>query len=283
MQRLAKCQLCGFRFKPSEVNKKVTLEMLFMVKKHLEQRGIALFQNLHTSNRETMLQTVRICSLCFSLVTAEYTLIETEIKLAQLQGIDASIESLCGVATNKADEYVSLLDPFLYQWRVMIHLDTLLDIPQERLLKNRQYFVQYKLFGYTISFPLVLDDGEKSPTSKSPASKTPAAPRPRLLKRSPTDVIITYYRNSTLRINRLRTMFLFSKSYDLDTFLHRETCEFRITEGDSWERSISRGTSYILSDCCRVDYMSICVKYSKAVLLFNPSNLDEHMQLRVSE
>ena len=84
-----------------------------------------------------------------------------------------------------------------------------------------------------------------------------------------------------LGINKIRTLYFFSKLEDLDDFLKTEICEIRITEGETWHKCVASGTTRLLAECTQVDYQNMCIRYYKNVLLFNPHKLAENIQLHV--
>ncbi len=157
VKQIAVCNMCGIRFRVQELNKRLTFKMIYNVKGHLEKRGIFVYSNLPQQSVESMTQTIRICSTCYSVAIAEYDLVETECKLAQIQGIPATADTIldCG-ARKRGEENTDIMDAFLYQWRVMIHLESLSDIPGTFLRSDAGYSVQYKVFDYSTSFPICL-------------------------------------------------------------------------------------------------------------------------------
>ncbi len=174
---IAFCKMCGLRLKVGELNKRLTLKMIYHVKGHLERRGIFIYSNLPHQPAETMTDTIKICSTCYSVAIAEYDLIETECKLAQIQGIPATVHTILNDDVGKKSKHSNaIMDPFLFQWRVMIHLESLLDIPAAFLRSTTEYSVQYKVFDYSISFPLTLRENNPFVLSIIPIITHPRPP-----------------------------------------------------------------------------------------------------------
>ena len=275
--------MCGLWFKKTEVNKKLTLKMLYVVKTHLENRHVPISFALPKERFQNRAEAVKICKLCYNLAIAEYQLIEAECNLARIQGIPTSVDQLL-LQSCKGPGFESkgLIDPFLYQWRVMVYLDTVTNIPGKFLFKKREYWIQYKILGYSLSFPLDLGvdkvvkkrrGGTMGPTGRRASHSTAAF----TLKGSECEM----YDKRVLKINKLRTFYLFSTSCNLDDFLKKEMVNIRMTDGDDWENYVAYGHANLFNDCTYSDYTSVCLCYTKYVLLFLPNKLSNYIKLKV--
>ncbi len=160
---IAVCKMCNLHFKLIELSKRLTLQMIYTVKEHMELRGLSLLAHLKCLSPETMTQTIRICVLCYSVAVAEYALIETECKLAQIQGLPASIDNYLDSLRRRGTTAHSLWTQSLHQWRVLLHLESLQNLPAGLLNPRKDYRVQCQLFGQTFSFPLSVKDSDAIP------------------------------------------------------------------------------------------------------------------------
>lgn len=85
-----------------------------------------------------------------------------------------------------------------------------------------------------------------------------------------------------LIINKLRTYYFFSPTCNLDEFLKTEVLNIRITIKEDWDNYIAFGTSSLFADCTCSDYVNICIRYSKDVILYRQKEINEIMKLKVT-
>jgi len=272
------CRMCGLRCRVPELNKRLTLKMMYNVKEHLEKRGINIYNNLKGDAPETMTHTVKVCTTCYSIAIAEYDLIETECKLAQIQGIPATVDTIMVKANKTKGESNAIMDPFLHQWRIMVHIEELFDIPPATFFEKTDYQIQYKVFDYSIGFPMAF---ENKPVRMTARTST-AMPSGKKAEQNIFELPKSFFEKTSFSINKLRTIYFFSPTYNLDDFLKCEPLMIRITEGDDWEKDLVSGNSNIFADCTTCDYVNNCVRYSKEVMLFKKTNVDQMMKLKVN-
>ncbi len=275
--------MCGLWYKRDEMKKEVTLKMLHIVKTHLESRHVPLTLSLPKSTLQNRSVVVRICRICYDLATAEYTLMGAECDLARIQGIPASVDQLVLQASSVAADFVEskqVIDGDLYQWRTMVYLDTVENIPEHFMFMQKEYWIQYKTLGYSLAFPLDLKRRRKKTSAASSRAVTATPP----LRQSLGATLHPgrqQYDKVKLKINKLRTFYFFSPGYDLDRFLGNESVSIRITDGESWDNYLAEGHANLFSECTCCDYVNTCLCYPREVLLFLSTALAKNITLRV--
>eukprot|EP00831_Metopus_contortus_P065513 TRINITY_DN5851_c0_g4_i1.p1 TRINITY_DN5851_c0_g4~~TRINITY_DN5851_c0_g4_i1.p1 ORF type:complete len:454 (+),score=34.76 TRINITY_DN5851_c0_g4_i1:389-1750(+) len=251
--------------------KKITLQLMYIVKKHLDNRHVYLIDKLPQKTSQNESLSIKICRICYQVALAEYQLIEAECRLARIQGIPASVDSVLESQLGPQFGKEKLLDPFLYQWRTMVYLDIISQIPIKFVFCEANYYIQFKIFHYLISFPLEINP------------KTQRAH----MKRS-SDIIHKVKESeeimerTKLIINKLRTFYFFTPTVDLDRFLKNELVEIRITGGPSWENYLAFGTTLLFSECATTDYVKNSFLFCKQVMLFLPESMEQYMKLKIT-
>eukprot|EP00826_Nyctotherus_ovalis_P024517 TRINITY_DN1894_c0_g2_i1.p1 TRINITY_DN1894_c0_g2~~TRINITY_DN1894_c0_g2_i1.p1 ORF type:complete len:308 (-),score=89.71 TRINITY_DN1894_c0_g2_i1:781-1704(-) len=254
--------MCGLRCKMTELNKRLTLKMVYNVRDHLEQRGINIYDNLKGESSVSMTHTVNVCALCYGIAIAEYDLIETESNLARIQGKPITVDTILSKSWKAKEENANaIVDPFLYQWRVMIHVDEISDIPLALLRSKGTYKIACKIFDTVMTFPLCFN------SLKSKSSFEEDKP---------------FYEKPKLSVNKLRILYFFSQTSGISDFLKGELLVAKIIEGDGKENDIALGYGKVLADFVTYNYLKINIRHSKSIILFKKNSLEQLMKLRIN-
>jgi len=256
------CKMCGLRCKLTELNKRLTLKMVYNVRDHLEQRGIDIYDNLKSECSVSMTHTVNVCALCYGIAIAEYDLIETESQLAKIQGKPITVDTILSKSWKAKEENANaIVDPFLYQWRVMVHVEELSDIPLA-LLKNKEtYRISCKIFDTVMTFPLSFSNIK----SKSDGNEGRF-----------------FYENPKLPVNKLRILYFFSQTSGINEFLKGESLIVKIIEGENNDNEIAMGYGKVLTDFVTYNYLKMNIRHSKTLILFKKNSLEQLMKFKIN-
>ena len=131
------------RYKVTELSKRSTWKMIYNVKEHMEERGVAVYDNLKGIAPQSLNGMLNVCSICYSIVITEYDLITTECKLAQIQGKPITTDLILSRAWRPQEDGNAVMEPRLHQWRIIIYLDHSAPWPLDIRKENVCYTIQY--------------------------------------------------------------------------------------------------------------------------------------------
>lgn len=116
------CKLCRLHYPNYELSHLIAVRMLVVFKKHFSQRKDFPVDTSHIKvvTNDVLSQSVRICDLCFMLITAEMQLIQTEKSLALATNIPYQEESI--EEDVRHEMQLQFLPKSLLQWRTLVYI-----------------------------------------------------------------------------------------------------------------------------------------------------------------
>ena len=138
------CKLCRLQYPNYELSHLIAVRMLVVFKKHLSRRTDFPVDMSHIKvvTNDVLSQSVRVCDLCFMLITAEFQLISTERSLALATSIPYQEESI--EDNIKHEMQLQFLPKALLQWRVLIYF--------RYFTSNNSLLQQYENLKFSLEF-----------------------------------------------------------------------------------------------------------------------------------
>ena len=115
------CKLCRLHYPNYELSHLIAVRMLVVFKKHFSHRKDFPVDTSHIKvvTNDVLSQSVRVCDLCFMLITAEMQLIQTEKALALAGNIPYQEESI--EEDVRHEMQLQFLPKSLVQWRALVY------------------------------------------------------------------------------------------------------------------------------------------------------------------
>jgi hypothetical protein len=213
----ALCKLCRLYYPHEELSHSTSVRMLLRFKQQIGRRREISWNTSHIKipNPEMLSQTVRICRICYMLITSEMDLMETGIKFAQklsIPYIDKDRE-----ADKRFEVQLQFLPKRLLQWRILLILKSLQFHYQADMKHKLTLMINF--YGLKTSFEL-----------ESLEHKTDG-------------------RGVTIYIPFMKLHFVYShQDKSIARFLEDTEFELRIVENGDWDCMLLKGEAKLLSD-----------------------------------
>ena len=173
-----RCELCRDNFSQSDINKIVSMGMLFTLKQHLHKRGIFKFEYLERFRGYQL--SCKVCDICYALVVAEHELIEIEKSFGRALNIPIRnisdppkkpITFTEEISKNMEERKINidLFKDKLMQWRLLFFIKRLRDISLKELsseAKNDRLYLHLKIFDFITSIKIYDKNKTKSASPK---------------------------------------------------------------------------------------------------------------------
>ncbi|CAG9321748.1 unnamed protein product [Blepharisma stoltei] len=202
------CKLCRLSYPNYELSNLVSSRVLLLFKNHVTLRSDLPLDVSHLKVYATghVSQSVRICQLCYTLISSEFELIDAQKSLAEF--VHITMKELTYDDDIMPISQIPFLPSELIQVRLLFYAINLWDI-EKSTIKGTLY-MHFLFFGSTVSFPILIDEDEQGI--------------------SPIDI---------MRLNYL----FYSPNKTLKKFFQNFILEIRITNGPKVEDSLLAQTS----------------------------------------
>ena len=271
------CLLCQIKHPPQDVAKTLNVRMIIAVQGSLRKRGICIYSHFCIKTEQFQSLSIRVCNLCYMVIVQEYTLIEISRVLARLTG-NRSIEDklveddfkfqmkLNGAIESNGVDSFTMLQSRKIQWRIMICLQSIEEIPDKLLVKSKQYFIWFKMLRNIFSCQLEFDKAEMEKMNADEIFTE------MFLKRCFNMMnTMRQYKSKSLPINGLLINYFFSIDERIKSFLGEIDMEFQITQGNEYGQNIiAKGNFHPLREFASTGnaFFGKVQRYSAKIKLF---------------
>lgn len=213
----ALCKLCRLYYPHDELSHSTSVRMLLRFKQQIGRRREISWNTSHIKipNPEMLSQTVRICRICYMLITSEMDLMETGIKFAQKLSIPYIDKDREG--DKRFEVQLQFLPKRLLQWRIILIMKNLHFLhPIE--WKNKPTLMM-SFYGLKTSFELENLDRKLEA------------------------------RGMVIYIPFMKLHFVYShQEKSIAKFLQETEFELRIVENGEWDNTLLKGVANLLFD-----------------------------------
>lgn len=247
----ALCKLCRLYYPQEELSHSTSVRMLLKFKQQIGRRREISWNTSHikTPSSEMLSQTVRICRICYMLITSEMDLMETGIQFAQKFSIPYVDKDRVG--DKRFDVQLQFLPKRLLQWRIVLIMKTLQFLNRIELKNKPTLMISF--YGLKTSFEL-----------ENLERKLDA-------------------REMVIYIPFIKLHFVYSHSdKSIAKFLEETDFELRIVENSEWDNTLLKADAKLLLDFPSDLSLNTALTSSKHITFFDSEfNPNAHMSLTV--